>query len=320
MIAVVGATAVDVVAHRKRFRAGTSNPSAIRWTPGGVGYRIWRRLPPPSLLLSAVGDDPAGRWLERRIREQAGRRRAGAARRAEGRARAGARKAARLLRLPRHSTACYCALMASGRLLYGAADMAVIEGGLTLARLRAYLPSLGPADMLVLEANLSPRLVEELVRRYARWTRVVFEAVSVEKLLRHEPGLRDLYLLSVNEQEASALRGRVAPATKGLEWVGPFLARRRIAHLLVPRGRRGTRLYTLEPGRGLRTASFAPARQVRAVDSTGAGDRLLAALLARLARAGSSGRGGFAAAAPPVERLLPAAMREVERALEEGTL
>jgi sugar/nucleoside kinase (ribokinase family) len=320
MIAVVGAAAVDVVARRSRFLAGTSNPSAIRWTPGGVGYRIWRRLPPPSLLLSAVGDDPAGRWLERRVREQARRRRTRGARQAAGRARTGQGSGARLLRLPRYATACYCALMESGRLLYGAADMAVIENGLSLARLRAHLPALRPADLLVLEANLSPRLVGGLIGRCARSTRVVFEAVSVEKLLRHEPGLRDLYLLSVNGEEAEALRRRVAPGARTETWAARFLRERRIAHLLVPRGRRGARLHTLGPDGRLRSASFSPSRQVRAEDSTGAGDRLLASLLARLVRAESSGRGQTTGGAPLVERVLPAAMREVERALEEGTL
>jgi hypothetical protein len=310
MIAVVGAAAVDVVARRERFLAGTSNPAALRWAPGGVGYRIWRRLPAPRLLLSAVGDDPAGRWLEERIGVKAERRqgRDRSARGTASRPRQVVRSDARLLRLPRFATACYCAFMESGRLLYGAADMAVIEQGLTLARLRPFLPPLGPGDLLVLEANLSPPLVEVLLRRYARRTRAVFEAVSVEKLLRHEPGLRDLYLLSVNQEEAAALRARVAPRARGEQWVARFLRERHIAHLLVPRGRRGASLHTLETGGRVRTVSFAPARVVRASDSTGAGDRLLAAVLARVA-------GGV-----PPQQALPRAMREIEKALEEGNL
>jgi sugar/nucleoside kinase (ribokinase family) len=323
MIAVIGAAAVDVVARRQRFLAGTSNPSAIRWTPGGVGYRIWRRLPAPCLLLSAVGDDPAGRWLEQRIGEQAGSRRAQGgrgARRAAGRSRTGPGPEARLLRLPRQATACYCALMESGRLLYGAADMAVIERGLTWARLRERLPPLGPADFLVLEANLAPELAGALLHRFAGSTRVVFEGVSIDKLLRHEPGLRDLFLLSVNEEEARALRTRVAPRAHGDRWVAPFLRERRIAHLLVLLGRRGVRLHSLGADGGPRSARFAPARLVRAGDSTGAGDRLVAALLARLARSASSGRRGTPGGPLRLERVLPAAMREVERALEEGAL
>jgi len=317
MIAVVGAAAVDVVARRQRFLAGTSNPSEIRWTPGGVGYRIWRRLPAPRLLLSAVGDDPAGLWLRERIAAEA-KDRAENGNRRGARGRRASESDVRLLSLPRFATACYCAFMQSGRLLYGAADMAVVESGLNLARLRAHLPLLGPADLLVLEANLAPTLTGALLRRFAGRTRVVFEGVSVDKLLRHEPGLRDLYLLSVNQEEAEALGRRVAPRGRGQLWVPRFLRDRRIAHLLVPRGRRGVSLYILEADGGLRSASFAPKRVVRAQDSTGAGDRLLAAVLARLVRAESAGSrpGG----APLVERVLPAAMREVERALEEGSL
>ena len=302
MVVVVGAAAVDLVARRGRFLEGTSNPAAIRWTTGGVGYRIWRRLPAPRLLLSAVGDDPAGRWLEQAIGAETRRSRG------QGSGRQRLASQAVLLRLPRQATACYCALMQSGRLLYGAADMTVIERGLTLPRLGPRLPSLGAEDLLVLEANLAPGLVRALLGRFAGRTRVVFEAVSVEKLLRHEPGLRGLYLLSVNREEAGALRGRVAPGTGGERWIAQFLHQRGIANLLVPSGASGVRLHSLRPDGRVHSVHFAPARVVRARDSTGAGDRLLAAVLARVG-------GGTSSA-----RAVPAAMREVEKALEEGTL
>jgi sugar/nucleoside kinase (ribokinase family) len=324
MLVVVGAAAVDVVASRERFLGGTSNPADIRCEAGGVGCRIWRRLPVPKLLLSAVGEDPAGRWLEERIRLEV----------LQGSGRSGLGAEAVLLRLPRHPTACYCAFMQAGRLLYGAADMKVIEQGLTWPRLGPRLPALGRGDLLVLEANLAPALVGRLLHRFGKRTRVVFEGVSVEKLLRHEAGLRDLYLLSVNEEEARALAGRVAPHARGSGWLAPFLWERRIEHLLVPRGRRGARLYACTPGGRLRAASFVPERVVRTRDSTGAGDRLLAALLSRLAhegrapaaetrRMGPTGRAAQASKAErtaEVERALPWAMREVEKALEEGRL
>jgi sugar/nucleoside kinase (ribokinase family) len=134
--------------------------------------------------------------------------------------------------------------------------------------------------------------------------------------------LQDLYLLAVNQEEARALRERVAPRGSGEQWVARFLLRdRRIAHLLVPRGRRGVRLHTLSADGRVRAASFAPTRVVRVSDSTGAGDRLLAALLARLPPAGAARRpGGPSGRALPAARVLPAAMREVEKALEEGSL
>jgi sugar/nucleoside kinase (ribokinase family) len=302
VIVVVGAAAVDVLASRGRFLAGTSNPAAIRWTAGGVGYRIWRRLPAPRLLLSAVGEDPAGRWLEQAIGADASR--------GPGRGRGRRRPLSRavLLRQPRRATACYCALMQSGRLLYGAADMTVIERGLILPRLAPHLPSLGAEDLLVLEANLAPGLVRALLARFGGRTRVVFEGVSVEKLLRHEPGLRELYLLSVNREEAAAVRARLAPGSSRQGWIAPFLRGRRIGHLLIHGGSREVRLHSLEPEGRIRSERFAPARVVRAADSTGAGDRLLAAVLARAAGGAS------------LTQAVPAAMREVEKALEEGTL
>ena len=46
--------------------------------------------------------------------------------------------------------------MQSGRLLYGAADMEVIERGLTAARLKAHLPPLGSTDLLVWSETMVP--------------------------------------------------------------------------------------------------------------------------------------------------------------------
>jgi sugar/nucleoside kinase (ribokinase family) len=181
--------------------------------------------------------------------------------------------------------------------------MEVIERGLTWARLRPHLPDLGPSDLLVLEANLAPALAAALLGRFGGRTRVVFEGVSVEKLQRHAGSLRDLFLLSTNEEELAAAR-----AGGGREWARSFLAERRIGHWLIGRGRNGARLLEREQDGRVRSRTFPPARVVRAADTTGAGDRLLAGVLARLDRAGS------------VERALPGAMREVEKAIEEGKL
>ncbi len=298
MVVVIGALALDVVACRRRFLPATSNPSDIRWAPGGVGYRIWRRLAAPKLLITAVGEDPAGRWLAERLRS------------ARGAGRAGAGGAGvRLLALPKQPTACYTALMQDGRLLYGAADIRIIERGLTWRRVAPLLPGLGTRDLMVLEANLAPELVSRLIRRFGGRTRLVFESVSIEKLLRHRESLRDLYLLSANREELAALRARLGcPTGRGEGWLRAFLEERRIAHLLEGRGRLGVRLHTLSAGGRMRVAEQKAAHVVSAPDTTGAGDLLLAALLARLGRGGSP------------EAALPAAARQVEKAIEEGRL
>ena len=312
MICVVGAVALDILVRRERFIKGTSNPASIQLEPGGVGYRIFAALPEPKRLYTALGADFFGRWLAEQISE---------------------RQQLQPVFLERHPTACYCALMESGKLLYGAADMAVIQEGLTWPQLRARLPELGPRDMLVLEANLSPALVRTLVRRFGRHTRVVFEAVSVEKLLRHREGLGDLFLLSANEDELKALgqalaaagqeaattghtgavpgQAAAAAAPRGPRgnrqdrWVASFMRERRIAHLLVARGTQGARLYTSPPAGPVRRVDQAPRRVVAARDTTGAGDRLLAALLEQ------------ADTSEDLAEALPTAMEAVARALRE---
>jgi sugar/nucleoside kinase (ribokinase family) len=257
MICIVGALAVDLLIHRDRFLKGTSNPASIRFAPGGVGYRIYSHLESPKMLFTALGSDVFGKWLiEKLVQPQW----------------------VNPIFLDQYPTACYCALMQSGELLYGAADMAVIEQGLNWERLRARLPELGARDYLVLEANLAPELVRSLIRHAGARTRVVFESVSVEKLLRHAENLKSLYLLSGNEAEfhalgewfaagragsagsrASASGGSSAPrggsatgrASRSDSWVQDYLAEMRIEQLLVTRGRRGVRLYQRESGGGV---------------------------------------------------------------------
>jgi sugar/nucleoside kinase (ribokinase family) len=184
MICIVGALAVDLLIHKERFLKGTSNPASIRFIGGGVGYRIYSHLDGPKMLFTALGSDVFGKWLLENAADP---------------------QWVNPIFLDQYPTACYCALMQSGELFYGAADMAVIEQGLTWERLRARLPDLGDRDYLVLEANLAPDLVRSLIRHAGKKTRVVFESVSVEKLLRHARNLNNLYLLAGNQAEFRAL-------------------------------------------------------------------------------------------------------------------
>ncbi len=299
MIFVFGAVAVDVLALRERFVRGTSNPAEIRLTVGGVGYRIFRYLGCRKRFVGAVGRDALGRWLEERLSGEEG---------------------VRLLLLPAYPTACYCAFLESGELLYAASDMRISEH-LRWELLQEELDKVVEGDFLVLEANLSPGLVEDLIARLGSGIRIVFEAVSVEKLLRHWTGLKDLFLLSCNEDEFNALFSEAGSAD-----LGKWMRSRRIARILVTRGPEGLTLYSLdrfavlvaapsereaapsEREAALHTIDFNPGRRVEEEDTTGAGDRLLSELLSRLAEG------------QDVEKALPPAMREVERALKEGCL
>lgn len=283
MICIVGALAVDLLIYREHFRKGTSNPASIRFAPGGVGYRIYSQLDTPKMLFTALGSDVFGKWLIENMSQP---------------------QWVNPIFLDQYPTACYCALMQSGELLYGAADMSVIEQGLSWERLRARVPELGPQDYLVLEANLAPELVRALIGHTGAKTRVVFESVSVEKLLRHSENLKNLYLLSGNEDEFRAL-GDWFAASRSAGWVSEYLAQMRIEQLLVTRGRRGVRLWRREePG----SIDIPPGRVIETADTTGAGDALLGTYLEALARE----------AEPP--DALRQSVRRVETRIQEGTL
>ena len=288
MICIVGALAVDVLIHRDRFLKGTSNPSEIRFSPGGVGCRIYSHLGAQKMLFTALGSDVFGKWLIENMDQP---------------------QWVNPIFLDGYSTACYCALMQSGELFYAAADMSVVEEGLSWPRLRARLPELGPGDFLVLEANLSPDLVRSLIHQLGSKTRVVFESVSVEKLRRHAGVLKNLYLLSGNEAELRALdEGDSAPGrnSRSGRWVQEFLDQRRIGQLLVTRGKRGVRLYRRKPPAA--PLEIPPGSILETADSTGAGDLLLSAYLEALDREENT------------EAALRLAVRMVERSIGEGSL
>jgi sugar/nucleoside kinase (ribokinase family) len=248
MIAVVGAVAIDMIAVREKFLEGTSNPSDIKLGLGGVGYRIFSNLDAPKRFITALGADPISQWARQALE-------------ADGDV------ALQLVKDGDAGPPLYLALMEKGSLKVGASDFRIVEESLSAEFVISRLGDIGQADFLVLDANLSPRLLAELTRRYAECTRVVFEPVSVEKAMRHVEALHDLYLLTPTGEELRSLTADVSA----------FMAERRILNILVTRGSEGAQLYRKGGGE-----DFPPSVVVQAQDTTGAGDLLLAALLSRL--------------------------------------
>jgi sugar/nucleoside kinase (ribokinase family) len=251
MVFVVGAVAIDMIAVRERFLEGTSNPSDIRLGLGGVGYRIFSNLEAPRRFITVLADDPISRWAREALE-------------ADGDV------SLQVMKGRNAGPPLYLALMESGSLKVAASDFRIVEEALSVDFVTRQIGKPGPEDFLVLDANLSPKLLAALVRRYAAQTRLVFESVSVEKALRHLDALKDLFLLTPTEEEMDALAANDIPE---------FMSDRRIQNVLVTRGSAGASLY--------RTAGredFAPSVVMAAPDTTGAGDLLLAGLLSRLHR------------------------------------
>jgi sugar/nucleoside kinase (ribokinase family) len=272
MIRIVGAVCIDIVARRDAFVAGTSNPSQISVGVGGVGYRVYRSLCTAGRLLTAIGDDALSGFAARELA-------------------ADPSIAARVVAAA--GPPLYVALMERGRLAVGVSQLSAVER-LEAADVFAWIGEPAPADLLVMDANLAPQLVGAIADRFAGRTRLVLEPVSVEKAARCRTALHDLFLVTPTEEEAAAL----CDTSDFSEW----MRERRVAHAVVTRGPAGAELRT-----GGERRHFAPTRVVAAPDTTGAGDRLLAAMLDGLER-------GLA-----VPAALQAAMQNVETWLEEGS-
>jgi sugar/nucleoside kinase (ribokinase family) len=281
MIVVVGAVSIDIVAVREKFLDGTSNPSDIRMGLGGVGWRVFSSLEAPKLFITALARDPISRYARKAMGE-------------EGPV-AVQEIADREARPP-----LYLALMEAGSLKVGASDFRIVERGLDLAFVRRRIRNLSAADFLVLDANLAPPLIASLVDTYAGATRVVFEPVSVEKAARHAAALHGLFLMSPTVEEMDA----IAPG--GEHAIASFMKGRKIANILVTRGRSGTSLYGAPDAGTAAREDFAPTSVVDAGDTTGAGDLLLAHLLSCLHRGMS------------MREALRSAMEAVESVLGEG--
>ena len=251
MIWVVGAVAIDMIAVREKFLEGTSNPSDIRLGLGGVGYRIFSNLEAPRKFITALAGDPISRWAREALE-------------ADGDV------AIQDVKGRDAGPPLYLALMESGSLKVAASDFRIVEQALSMEFVIRQVGEPGPGDFVVLDANLSPQLLDALVRRWAARTRVVFEPVSVEKARRHAGALRNLFLMTPTTEEIEALAAGDIAA---------WMSDRSIAAVLVTRGSDGATLYRA----GSRT-DLAPSVVVNTGDTTGAGDLLLAALLSRLHR------------------------------------
>ena len=282
--------------------AGTSNPARGSSSAGGVARNVAENLAllgVPVRLVSRVGDDEAGHGLVRGL----------AARGVEVSA---------VAVVPGEGTAQYVAVLdPDGELVLGVAAMDVLDG-LTPADLDAAWPAAASAWVL-LDCNLPAAVLTAALRRaVADGTPVAVEAVSTPKVVRlavgtaagtasgsaagppsgtpgtlaGTPALAGIAVLFGNLAEAAALAAALGLATgddsvsagdPGAGGDGP--APEGLAAALVGAGARavvltlGARGAVVADGSGVRPL---PARAVRVVDVTGAGDALVAATLAGL--------------------------------------
>ena len=267
-VVVIGGCNVDIAGRAAQAAPpGDSTPGTVRTSPGGVARNIAEnlaRLGHPVRLVSALGRDPAGRWLRAQT--------AAAGVDVRG-----------CTTVAGAATAHYLSLHApDGALLQAVNDMAVLDA-LSPERLARERRHLQAARAIVVDANLRADTLAWLFSQELA-APVFADAVSAAKAPRLRPWLPCLHTLKLNRAEAQAL---------GAPTLDTAATRRRFAAALH---RDGPQRIALSLGPGGLLLVDADAQMERppwpepGCNTTGAGDALMAGLVHAALRGWSSER------------------------------
>lgn len=243
------------------LQLGTSNPVSQRETAGGVARNVAEnlaRLGLPVHLLTAVGEDAAGRELLAQVQRL-------------GVDTSGSLQAAD------EPTGSYTAVLdAGGAMLLALSQMAITER-LTPEFLRLNAPQRAAASLTVADMNLPADSLAQLAGEAAASGRtLILVAVSGPKMGRLPQDLHGVQCLLLNEDELATLYGRPLKSAAALQRACRQLHARGLRQLVVTQGAAG--LHYSE-GEALHPLA-APPVEVR--DVTGAGDAFAAGVVAAL--------------------------------------
>ena len=239
------------------MQLGTSNPATAEEVYGGVARNIAEnlaRLNLPTALLTALGDDAAGRSLQDHA-ERAGIDTRGS------------------LKLSETATGTYTAILdAHGELVVALADMALYDR-ITPEFLASRLPQRSAAAMTVADLNLPADSIAALLAG-ARADNVplMIVAVSQPKMARLPADLSGLRLLILNRGELETRAGRALPTEADVRDACRAMQAQGARDVIVTCGGQG--VFHTKGGELVWLA----AHQVEVVDVTGAGDAFSAAV------------------------------------------
>jgi pseudouridine kinase len=260
-VVAIGSSGLDIVGRAAEvLHMGTSNPAALRMSPGGVARNVAEnlaRLGTDVYLISAVGDDPEGQLVLAQAAE------------------AGVHTDT-VLTVPGSRTGAYLAVLdEQGNLQLAMDDMRIVEA-VTPDHLRACRSLIENASVVFIDGNLTPRSLA-LVVRLAQHAGVPVAAdpTSVSLAPRFADLLDDLWLFMPNEAEASALVPHPLPHADRVRALDA-------AHHLVSRGVEVAVITMAEFGVAYASpevSGLVPAVQTVVLDPTGAGDAQTAAVV-----------------------------------------
>lgn len=258
-ILVIGAASVDVKGRALgALQLGASVPGDITVSFGGAGRNVAEnlaRLGQPTILLSAVGDDAFGKQILERTAS-------------------GGVDVREVIVIPEHHSAAYMAILDEKGSKTFAVDEMVTMRFVTPAYISSHSSFFKDAQMLVLDANLSPSSLAAAIRTARRYgVPVAADPTSTTLAPRLKKHLPDLAMVKPNAAEAELLLGHpihgrtdAMAATQEMVALGTGLA-------VITLGDEGL-CYASSRERG-----YLPAIRCEVVDYTGVGDALTATVV-----------------------------------------
>ncbi|MCO4838233.1 MAG: carbohydrate kinase family protein [Oceanospirillaceae bacterium] len=260
---VVGGANMDLLGlAQKALKSHTSNPGKVSSSPGGVGRNIAEnlaRLGQTCMLMAPVGNDANGALLKHHCHKL------------------GVQTQCMVV-LEGQSTSTYLSIVSdTGEMEIAIADMALIDQ-FGKAQLKAFLPQLKNASMVILDANLSPNCLAFLVESLPNQLFFV-DTVSVFKATRMLPFLSRIHSLKPNLLEAQALAGTdfgSHPSNAQLVQIATWFMDQGVKNLYLSLGAKG--LLFCDVNQCFIIAPNMPANTQDIVNSNGAGDAMMAAI------------------------------------------
>ena len=260
-VLVIGSAGMDIVGRAEtQIETGTSNPSALRMSLGGVARNVAENialLGMDVVLITAVGDDPQG---ERLLKQTA----------------ASGVNVDHVLVIPNQPTGSYLAMLDHhGNLHIGMDDMRVIES-IEPVHMRERRDLFKEASAVFVDTNLPKKTLSTAIS-LAHRSKVPIAAnpTSVSLAPSLAPHLSRLWLITPNEMEADAICPHPVPHAE------PDRAIQAARHL-VSEGVDFVVITMAEFGLSYASADSSghvPAVQTEILDPTGAGDALTAAVI-----------------------------------------
>ena len=265
-VVVIGGANLDIRAvSTEPLIEATSNPGRVRIMPGGVARNISEhlaRLSIDTVLISAVGNDPAGRQI------------------------LGQTVAAGVditgVSIVADPTGIYSAILDhDGNLFTAVNAMAIIEA-ISPEQVLAHRSKLQAADLIIVDCNLAAGTLKCIASFAAeRGKRLIVDPVSVPKCVRLDVILEiaPLFAITPNRAQAEKLTGYSCTTPRMAERAAQALHKRGVGLIVLHLDRDGVLVSETSDGQTKSLVIPSQATRPRERDVTGGGDAAIAGLV-----------------------------------------